>query len=252
MPPRGDDYGPTPQIALPRLTPAVKVMLIAIVSLFVVQLIEQQWFLKGWFEHYIALYPQLVLKKFHLWRLLTWPVVQSTDVSAVLWACAGLYFFGTDLEEWLGTRRFVLFVFTAILATGFVSTLYGLAHPVYYTQPVYGVAPLGFALTAAWGTRFPNRRLVFPPVTARVFVWIILAVAVLSILARSARESPAASLGAIGIGWLLARYWDRIDDFLDRRRVASVQAKRGSGLRVVQGGRADDKTRKPVDKRFLN
>lgn len=255
MPPRGDDYGPTPQIAFPRLTKAVKVMLIAVVSLFVLQLIEQQWMEKGWFARYIALYPKLVLKSFQLWRLVTWPVVQAVDVSAVLWACAGLYFFGTDLEESLGTKRFLLFTLIAVLGTGVIASLYGLVHPVYYTAPVYGVAPLGFALTTAWGVRFPNRRLFFPPVSARVFVWIILGLAVLSILARSAHESPAASLGAIGVGWLLGRYWDRIDDLLDRRRVAKVRAKKGSGLRVVPGGRIDERDlrgRKPVDKRFLN
>jgi len=252
MPPRGDEYGPTPQIAFPRLTPAVKAMLIAVVALFVVQLVEQQWFGKGWFAQYVALYPKLVLKSFHLWRLVSWPLVQAIDVSGVLWACAGLYFFGTDLEESLGTRRFLLFALLAVLGTGIVASLYGLVHPVYFTAPVYGVMPLGFALTAAWGVRFPNKRLMFPPVSARVFVWIILGLAVLSILARSAHDSPAASLGAIGIGWLLGRYWDRIDDLLDRRRVAAVRAKKTAGLKVIPGGRLDDRGRKPADKRFLN
>lgn len=253
MPPRGDDFGPTPQLSLPRLTPAVKVMLIAIVALYVLQLVEQQWLHKGWFATWVALYPRLVLRGFQLWRLLSWPLVQAIDVSGVLWACAGLYFFGTDLEQSLGTRRFLFFTTLAVVGTGIVASLYGLLHPAFYTLPVYGVMPLGFALTAAWGVRFPEKRLLFPPVSARVFVWIILGVAVLSVLARSQHESPAASLGAIGIGWLLGRYWRRIEAVLDRSG-GSGRGKspaKGGGLRVIAGGKVDDR-RKPVDKRFLN
>lgn len=253
--PRRDDYGPAPQLALPRLTPAVKVMLIVIAALFVLQLVEQQWFRLGFFQLQLALYPRLVLKNLQLWRLLTWPLVQLVDISGVLWACAGLYFFGTDLEESYGTRRFLFFSFLAIFFSGVIATLYGLVHPVYYTAPVLGVAPFGFALTTAWGVTFPHKRLLFPPVSARVFVWILLGIAVLTILARATHESPAASIGAIGVGYLLGKYWTRIDDWLDRRKLAGLKAKRDRGLRVLPGGKIDDrdlKKRKPVDKRFLN
>lgn len=255
---RGDEYGGSPQIAFPKLTPAVKVMIIGIVVLFVLQLIEQQWLRLGAFQAYLALYPRLVLKGLQVWRLFTWPLVQVVDpgaVSNVLWACAGLYFFGTDLEDSYGTKRFVLFTAVAVFLSGIVATLYGLIHPVFYTAPVLGVAPLGFALTTAWGVTFPHKRLFFPPVSARVFVWIIIGIAVLTILARATHESPAASIGAILVGWLLGKYWSHVEDFLDRRRLKSLKAKRDRGLRVVVGGKIDEKElkkRKPVDKRFLN
>lgn len=254
MPPRGDDFGPAPQLAFPRLTPAVKAMLIGVVALFVVQLIEQQWLGYAFMARHLALFPSLVYPpNFQLWRVVTWPLVQAVDISGVLWACAGLYFFGTDLEESFGTRRFLLFTFATVLLSGIVATLYGLVHPVFRTEPVYGVAPLGFALTVAWGVRFPHKRLFFPPVSARVFVWIIIGIAVLSILARATRESPAASLGAIAVGWLLGRFWDRIDDALDRLRVARLRKKRDRILRGIPGGRASGvEKRKPVDKRYLN
>jgi membrane associated rhomboid family serine protease len=253
MPRRGyDDQGGGVQLALPRLTPAVKVMLIGTVALFVVELLVTVWFQRDWFS-YLALWPKSV---FHgqVWRLLTWPMVQPIDVTPVLWACVGLYFFGTDLEESFGTRRFVLFTSIVVFTAGIVATLYGLVHPVYYTQPVLGVAPLGYALTAAWGVRFPNKRLLFPPVSARVFVYILLGLAILYILARSTHESPAASLGAIGVGWLLGKYWDRVDDWLDHRRVAKLKKKRENILRAIPGGRVSsiESRRKPTDKRYLN
>lgn len=246
--PRRDDLGPQTQIAFPRLTPAVKAMLIAIVVLFVVQLFEQQWLQINLFQRQLVLYPRLVVQNYQLWRLLSWPLVQVVDISGLLWACLGLYFFGTDLEESYGTRRFLLFTFLAVLLSGLVATLYGRVHSVYFTQPVLGVAPFGFAVTAAWGVSFPHKRLMFPPVSGRVLVWAILGLAVLTILARATHESPAASIGAIGVGYLLGKYWNRIDDWLDRRRLKSLKAKRDKGgLRVIPGGKG-----KPVDKRFLN
>lgn len=254
MPRRGDDFGPTPQIAFPRLTPAVKVLLISILALFVVQLVEQQWMQKYLFAKYVALYPRLVWHDFQLWRLVTWPLVQAVDLSALLWAGAGLYFFGTDLEESFGTKRFLLFLLTTIGLSGVIATAYGAMHPVFNTEPVYGVAPLGFAVATAWGVRFPHKRLLFPPVSARVFVFIIIGIAVLSILARVSRESPAASLGSIFVGWLLGRYWDRIDDWLDRRRVRKLRAKRDKIFQGISGGGnvVDIRKHKPADKRYLN
>jgi membrane associated rhomboid family serine protease len=254
---RGDDFGPTPQIAFPRLTPAVKVMLIGTIVLFVIELVD--WRIRGGrfaMLEALALYPRLAAEG-QLWRLLTWPLVQPPEVSGLLWACAGLYFFGTALEEDLGTKRFVLFTATAVFLSGLVAVAYGFVHSVFYTQPVIGVEPVGFALTTAWGTRFPHKRLLFPPVSARVFVFVLLGIAALSILAGSARQSPAASIGAIGIGWLMARYWDRFDDWLDRRRLGRLHQKRDRILRGIPGGRATSRESergkgKPVDKRFLN
>jgi membrane associated rhomboid family serine protease len=261
---RGEDSGGTPQIAFPKLTPAVKAMLIGIVALFVIQMIEGQWLQLGtermkWLgvdpAHYLVLFPRLVVERFQAWRLVAWPLVQIADPSALLWACLGLYFFGTDLEQAYGTRRFVLFTLVAVFLAGIVATLYGLVHSSFYTLPVLGVAPFGFAVTAAWGATFPHKRLMFPPVSGRVLVWIVLGMASLTILARASHESPAASIGAIGVGYLLGKYWNRIDDLLDRHKLKSLKAKRDRGLRVVVGGKIDEKDlkkRKPVDKRYLN
>jgi membrane associated rhomboid family serine protease len=264
MPRRGDEHGGTPQLAFPKLTPAVKAMLIGIVALFVIQMIEGQWLELGtkrltWLKvdpaHYLVLFPRLVLERFQVWRLLTWPLVQIADPSGLFWASLGLYFFGTDLEQTYGTRRFVLFTLLAVFLSGVVATLYGRVHSSFYTLPVLGVAPFGFVVTAAWGATFPHKRLMFPPVSGRVIVWIALGMATLTILARASHESPAASIGAIGVGYLLGKYWNRVDDFLDRRKLARLKAKRDRGLRVVMGGKIDEndlKKRKPVDKRHLN
>ncbi len=251
--PRGEEG---PQIALPRLTPAVKAMLIGLVGLFVVQMIYERWLFpqKPMLAYYLAVIPRLVMRG-QVWRLLTYVLVQPVDVSALLFSALGLYFFASPLDDLFGTRRFLLFSGLVVLLSGVVATLYGLIHPVFYTQGVYGIAPFSFyAITAAWGTRFPNQRLFFPPVSGKVLVLVTLGIAVLQVLARAQAESPAASIGAIGIGWLLARYWDRIDDWLDRRQLQRLRAKKARLLRAIPGGLVDDRSKKgrPVDKRYLN
>jgi len=252
--PRGHDDGPTTQIALPRLTPAVKAMLIGLLALFVAQLIYERWLFvnKPTLVAHLAVIPRSVARG-QLWRMVTYPLVQPIDITSLMYGALGLYFFGGPLEEQWGTRRFLFFSFLVVLLSGLVATLYGFVHPVFYTQPVYGVAPVSYAMTAAWGTRFPNARLLFPPVSGKVLVWIILGIALLMVLARSQEVSPAASVGAIGIGWVLARYWDRIEDWLDRRELKRLRAKKERtlrGLHVV----TDDRPKKdrPIDKRYLN
>ena len=261
MPPRrgGDDFGPSPQIALPRLTQAVKVMLITIGVLVVAQLLWEKWISPSTpaVAFYLAVYPKLVLHG-QVWRLLTWVLPQPVEVdpTSMLYPALSLYFFGTSLEDLWGTRRFVLFTTLVVFGCGVVATIYGRLHPVYYTQPVYGLSPIGFAMTAAWGTRFPNARLMFPPVSGRVLVWITLALALMLVLVKSP-ISPAASVGAIGIGWLLARYWDRIDDWLDRRRLKILRARKQRILRAVPSldsrpSEVDRKKGRPIDKKYLN
>ena len=260
--PRGDDFGPTPQLAMPRLTPAVKWMLIVLGAAFLIVILDDKrgfptgGRLVGWG----ALFPVRVLHHFQFWRLFTYPLVNpmAGDITPMLWGGMTLYFFGTDLEELLGSRRFLVFVALCVFLSGIVATLYGLVHPVYFTQPVLGLAPLSLALTAAWGTRFPNKRLFFPPVSGKWLVIGLLAIQIIYIIAKATNESPAASIGAIGIGFLLTRYWDRIDDVLDRMRIRRARAKRDRVLRAIRGG-LDDRGgsskpggKKPIDKRFLN
>jgi membrane associated rhomboid family serine protease len=256
----GDDYG-TPQIAVRPLTPVVKWMLVVLAVFFLIGIIDEQYVTHGKLYQLGALLPNRVIKDhagfhFELWRLVTYPLVNpfGESITPVLWGAASLYFFGCDLEDDLGQRRFILFTALCVLLPGIVATAYGAIHPVFFTQPVFSISAISFAMTAAWGTRYPNRRLFFPPVSGKWLVIGLLVIQLIYVLARAARENPAASIGAMGIGFLLIRYWDRIDDVLDRMRVRRARKKRDNVLRAIRGG-LDDRgsgKKKPVDKRFLN
>jgi len=248
----GDDFGPSPQIAMPRLTPTVRAMLIVLGVSLVGSLVLYNYVGEGGEKIYQALilFPNLVLKKLQLWRVVTYPLV-NVDIMATGWAALSLYFFGTDLEELFGGGRFLVFTFLCVLLAGVVSTLYGLVHSVFYTQAVVGVVPLSLAVTAAWGTRFPHRRLFFPPISGK---WLVVGLLAFEVLFMLARQWNPSNLASIAIGWALAKWWDRIDDVLDRMRIRRARAKRDRVLRSIRGGldAGPSSKKKPIDKRFLN
>lgn len=257
MPRRGDDdFGPSGyQVALPRLTPIVKWMFVVLVTTLVAQAL-QYWLVKP--EHDVTRYFTLVPKSLlggQIWRLVTYPLVlmvgpgDGSVISQLMWGGIALWMFGSALETSLGASRFVMFVVACVVLPAIVATLTSLVHPVFFTQPaVNGITDLSLALTAAWGTRFPNQKLVFPPISGRTLVLVVLGIQVLMVLVRAPQQSMALAFASIGTGYGLMRYWDRIDDWFDRMRQKRVRARKAKGLAVIQGGRDPKK----IDKRFLN
>lgn len=215
MPKPNNDLFDSTHFTLPRMTPVIKILLLSFGVFFVLQMLDLYWLpTQGILERWCVLNPKQVLHG-QIWRLLSYPWVQSPEVSTLFWGAITLYFFGTTLETLLGSHRFCIFLILNIFVAGLFATLAGLFHSTFFTQPTYGLAPLSFALTAAWGAKFPNQKLLFPPIRGKTLVWFCTALALIPVLIRSPRESPAASLGAIALGWSLARVWHRIDIFLD-------------------------------------
>jgi membrane associated rhomboid family serine protease len=246
----GDDFGQSPQIAMRRLTPTVRGVLIAVGASLALSLALFHYVPSGeTYLQWLWLFPNLTIKKVQLWRTISYPLV-NLDIMATGWGALTLYFFGCDLEELFGGGRFLVFTFLCVLFAGIVSTLYGLVHSVFYSQPVLGIAPLSLAITAAWGTRFPNRRLFFPPVSGK---WLVIGLLGFQLLFMLAKQWNPSFIASIAIGWVLAKYWDRIDDILDRMRIRRARAKRDRVLRAIRGGLdAPSSKKKPIDKRFLN
>jgi membrane associated rhomboid family serine protease len=258
MPRRGDDdFGPSGyQVAVPRLTPIVKWMFVVLVTALVAQAL-QYWLVKP--EHDVTRYVTLVPKSLfggQIWRLVTYPLVMMAGpadwnvLSHLMWGGIALWMFGGALETSLGASRFLIFMAACVVLPAIVASLTSLLHPVFFAQPVNGIGDLSLALTAAWGTRFPSQRLVFPPISGRTLVLIVLGIQVLMVLIRAPQQSMALAFASIGTGYGLMRYWDRIDDWLDRMRQKRVRARKAKGLAVIQGGRGGGP--KKIDKRFLN
>jgi membrane associated rhomboid family serine protease len=210
---------------------------------------------RAFLANWLALFPSKVIRG-HVWQLLTYPLIEGAgsaiDLPGLGMGALSLYFFGGPLESLFGRRGFIVFLLLSVVLGGVVGVIAGLFGS-FFTQPTYGLTPLGLALTAAWGARFPDVRLVFPPVSGKVLVYILIGVQVLELLARSQSHAPAVALADIAIGWALARNWSRIDDFLSRFDKTERQLRRNPGhLRAIPGGLDPRAGKKPIDKKWLN
>jgi len=106
------------------------------------------------FEH-VALSPDLVLTG-QAWRLVTWGVVETSPLS-LLFVVILFYWFGKDLAEEWGSRRFLAVYAALAVAAAVVTCLVALLDPGVRHEQYLGSFPLACALTVAWGLWFPDR-----------------------------------------------------------------------------------------------
>jgi membrane associated rhomboid family serine protease len=68
---------------------------------------------------YLSMVPTLVIQETFLWQFFTYMFVHS-NFSHILFNMLGLFFFGTQVEQRMGSREFLLFY----LLTGFLVGLF--------------------------------------------------------------------------------------------------------------------------------
>lgn len=113
----------------------------------------------GWLDHGLAslaaLSPALILRG-QLWRLVTWPFVQS-DPFALLFGGFMVYWLGEQLAYvWSERRLLGRFLATTVFAS-VVTTLLALVwSPA--SQPHLGVWPVVNALIVSWAMLYPERQ----------------------------------------------------------------------------------------------
>ncbi|MEO7174221.1 MAG: rhomboid family intramembrane serine protease [Saprospiraceae bacterium] len=145
------------------------------------------------------------------------------NLSHLFFNMFGLYMFGSALEMYWGTKRFLIFYF--LCGFGAIALHLGVWYwevnqldPVEYayflTQParVLGASGAVFGLLAGYGTMFPDNRimLLFPPIPlkAKYFVIIYGLIELFSGISHS--QSGVAHFAHVGgaiIGFLLVFYW---------------------------------------------
>jgi hypothetical protein len=92
-----------------------------------------------------------------LWRLVTWPFVQS-DPWSVIWVGLTLWWVAAQLAwEW-GERTFVLRFFAIAAGAALVTSLVALVWPP-ANVPHFGAWPITIALVFAWGLLHPGAQL---------------------------------------------------------------------------------------------
>lgn len=143
---------------------AVKILVAANVLVFLLQSLS-----KGVLEYYFALWPLQPIdgqSNFHLWQIVTYAFLHSTDnITHLLFNMLGLWMFGAEIERYAGPRRLLACYFasvvTAALSQLFIPTLFN-APPA----EVIGASGGVFGLLLAYAFLFPKRKVIplIPPI----------------------------------------------------------------------------------------
>jgi membrane associated rhomboid family serine protease len=140
-----------------------------------------------------------------VWRLVTWVLVEDSPLN-LLFGGLMLYWFGRDLVEAWGERRFLVTYFAIPAAAGILAALLALAWPGLGAYRFTGFWVALGALVVAWGLLHPFRQILLffaVPVSGQALVWITLGGTVFfALFALPALGAFVPHLLAQGIAWV--------------------------------------------------
>ena len=227
------------------LSPAVKVLLIANVAMFIATILVPD------IKFYLGLRPRDVVTSGAIWQLATYAFLH-VDVFHILFNMLALWMFGVELERTWGTRFFAKYYAITGIGAGLVTVAVSLLPREFATRMfqslTIGASGAVYGLLLAYGLSFPNRPIYLYflfQVPAKYFVMIVGAVAFLSSISNpQGGIAHAAHLGGLAVGYF----------YLKGRRVLRVNPVAEVKYRnlrwkinrmrkrfdVVSGGRTDD------------
>lgn len=138
-----------------------------------------------------------------VWRLVTWVLVEDNPLN-LLFGGLVLYWFGRDLVEAWGERRFLVTYFAIPAVAALLATLLALLWPALDTYPFAGFWAVLDALVVAWGLNHPFRQILLffaVPMSGKTLVWVTVGATVLFALFTGV-AAFVPHLLAEGVAWL--------------------------------------------------
>lgn len=193
---------PAPQNALP---PAIKMLLIANVSLFAIQYLLQE-FARFSLVSYAGLSPAMVAQG-AVWQVVTYMFLHG-NLLHLIFNMFGLWMFGRDLEYDWGSKEFLRYFFICGIGAGVV-TIVALWGSGTYTIGASGAV---YGILLAFGMAYPNRYIYIwflIPIKAKYFVIIFGALEVLmSVSSTNDGVAHLTHLGGLVVGFLYLKLSD--------------------------------------------
>ena len=124
------------------------------------------------FVSYLAMNPALTVMEGFIWQPVTYMFAHS-GISHLVFNMLGLFFFGTQVEQQLGSWEFLLFyLLTGILAGLFSLAVYWLTGSMYVF--LLGASGAVFAVLLAFATFYPNAEIfIFGIIPVRASILVI-------------------------------------------------------------------------------
>lgn len=160
-----------------------------------------------------ALIPDQLLQG-QVWRLFSYGFLHDQSLFHVAFNMLGLWFFGRELEQFWGGRKFFLFYIFGI----FFSGLFGLLNLLWGQGyvPIIGASGAVYGVLLIYAILFPERELLLYfviriPVRVAVFLLTLLSIA--GFLGKSDGVAHLVHLGGFVAGWLFFKYADTFSAF---------------------------------------
>ncbi len=157
------------------------------------------------FSRYFALYPVDVVTRLFVWQLATYLFLHG-GFFHILFNMMALWFFGKDLEDIWGTRRFLQFYFFCGIGAGLFVVLgnYLFSDP---RIPTIGASGATYGVLLVCAVMWPDRIIIFYifPIKLKYFVMILGAIAFFSVRDLNSGVSDIAHLSGMGFGYLFLK-----------------------------------------------
>ena len=154
---------------------------------------------------FCALVPADVVTRFYVWQLVTYLFLHG-GFFHVLFNMLALWFFGKDLEDIWGTRRFLQFYFFCGIGAGIFVVLgnYLFADP---RIPTIGASGAIYGVLLVCAVMWPDRIIIFYifPIKLKYFVMILGAIAFFSVRDLNSGVSDIAHLSGMGFGYVFLK-----------------------------------------------
>jgi membrane associated rhomboid family serine protease len=198
------DYA-RPYLSGSGLPQGVKGLIIANSAIFLLMWLFERTTAVQIFGRYFSLVPVDVITRLYVWQLATYMFLHGGFMH-ILFNMLGLWFFGKDLEDIWGTRRFLQFYFFCGVGAGIVVVLanYLFSDP---TRPTIGASGAIYGIFLVAAVLWPDRIIIFYifPIKLKYFVMILGALAFFSVRDLNSGVSDVAHLSGMLFGYVFLK-----------------------------------------------
>ena len=205
-------YAPQMRLGFPSLTPVVKWLLIANVSVFLIDTIfsPQEGTGMTFLQKYFALYPISLFYIAQIWRLITYQFLHD-GFNHILFNMLGLFFLGPSLERQWGGKKFLTFYLSCGVAGGLFYILLVMAGFL-SAGTMVGASGAILGVLTACAILFPHFVvfIIVFPVPIRVAAVILMGIAFYTVFSKGANAGgEACHFAGIAVGaiYVLSDSW---------------------------------------------
>lgn len=197
-----------------------------------------------------ALQPERAMKG-EVWRLATWALVETSPLG-LLFACLLLWWFGRDLADDWGSRRFLGVYAAVALAASTGTCLVSLVDRDVVPQTYLGSWALACAVVVAWGLWFPDRvtRLFFVlTISGYWLAWLVVALTVAyAVYDGWEHHLPVLLTEGTMLAWLFRRsFTSRMQAWSRARRTEVAKARAAEALAKRRASEASLKSIEAIE-----